>query len=193
MTVNSGFFNSLNNDREYDAEEFSSFYDGLINDGVYSSVGTQFYVSAYGGMQVCVDTGRAWFDHTWTVNSQKLLLELETADTLFRRIDAVVIEVNKIDRENHIKIVKGTPAQNPARPTLTKSVKVNQYALAYITVPVNAQEIVVANITNVVGTVETPIISFLNVTGLPPMQFSETDIEAGVTPLYSGQLYLVYE
>lgn len=193
MTVKSGFFNSLNLDREYDADEFSSFYDGLISDGVYSSVGTRFYVSAYGGMKVCVDTGRAWFDHTWTVNSQKLLLELDTADTLYRRIDAVVIEVNKTDRENYIKIVKGTPAQNPARPTLTKNTKVIQYALAYIMVPVNTTAIVADNITNVVGTVETPLITMLNVQGLPPMQFSETDIEAGVTPLYSGQLYLVYE
>ena len=192
MTVNSGFFNSLNLDRTYDAEEFASFYDGLIIDGVYSSVGNQFHVAPYDGMSVFVDTGRAWFDHTWTVNNQILILEIPQADTLYDRIDSIVLEVNKEDRENYIKVVQGTPAEHPVRPILTKTQKVIQYALAYVTVPAIATAIVASNVTNVVGTVETPIVSFLNVSGLPPMQYSTTDIQAG-SPLYTGTLYLVYE
>ncbi len=193
MALKCGYFNSVNSDRLYSADDFASFYDGLIIDGVYSSVGSKFYVTANGGMSVKVDTGRAWFDHTWTWNTSALSLSIPTADTVYTRIDAVVIEVNKNNRQNYIKVIKGNPASSPARPSLTKTSKITQYALAYVTVGRNVTSIANSNITNVVGTVETPVVSFLNITGLPPMQYSTTDINAGSTPLYTGQLYLVYE
>ena len=193
MALKCGYFNSIEKDRLYSADDFASFYDGLIIDGVYSSVGNKFYVTANGGMGIKVETGRAWFDHTWTWNTSPLELTIPTADTVYNRIDAAVIEVNKNDRQNYIKIVKGIPANSPARPSLTKTSKIKQYALAYITVARNATSISNGNIVNVVGNVETPIVSFLNVTGLPPMHYGTADITAGVTPLYTGQLYLVYE
>jgi len=193
MSVTYGFYDSYNGDRVYNAEQFSSFYDGLINDGVYYSVGQRFHVSISSGMDIFVDTGRAWFDHTWTFNNQKLLLTVSTADTVYNRIDAVVIEVNKTSRENTIKIIQGTPQETPVRPTLTKTDYVKQYALAYITVQANTSSIAPENIANVVGEVETPMVSMLNISGLPPMQWSTTDIVSGQTPLYTGTLYLVYE
>lgn len=193
MTVRSGYFNSSNGDRVYDADDFAGFYDGLIIDGVYSTVGNRFYVSAKTGMYVTIDTGRAWFDHTWTYNDQLLTLMVEPANTVYDRIDAVVIEVNKEQRQNYIKIVQGTPAQTPVRPTLSKTDKVIQYALAYIQVKVNVVSITKNDITNVVGENETPLVTTLNMNNLPVMQYSTTDIEAGTTPLYTGTLYLVYE
>lgn len=193
MSVTYGFYDSYNGDRVYNAEQFSSFYDGLINDGVYYSVGQRFHVSVSSGMDIFVDTGRAWFDHTWTFNNQKLLLTVPSADTVYARIDAVVIEINKSSRENSIKIVQGSPSSSPGRPSLSKTDYIKQYALAYITVPANATSIQASNITNVVGEVETPMVSMLNISGLPPMQWSTTDIVSGSTPLYTGTLYLVYE
>lgn len=193
MSVTYGFYDSYNGDRVYNAEQFSSFYDGLINDGIYYSVGQRFYVSVSEGMDIFVDTGRAWFDHTWTFNNQKLLLSVPSADTVYNRIDAVVIEVNKSSRMNSIKIVSGTAETTPSRPTMTKTDTIKQYALAYITVPANATSILDTNIANVVGDPETPMISMLNISGLPPMQWSTTDIVSGQTPLYTGTLYLVYE
>lgn len=193
MSVTYGFYDSYNGDRVYNAEQFSSFYDGLINDGVYYSVGQRFRVTANSGMNIYVDTGRAWFDHTWTFNNQKLSLTVPTADTVYTRIDAVIIEVNKQNRTNSITIKKGTASASPARPSMTKTDYVKQYALAYITVGANATSISSSNITNVVGNVETPMVSMLNISGLPPMQWSTTDIVSGSTPLYTGTLYLVYE
>ena len=193
MSVTYGFYDSYNGDRVYNAEQFSSFYDGLINDGVYYSVGQRFRVSVNSGMNIYVDTGRAWFDHTWTFNNQKLSLTVPAADTVYWRIDAVIIEINKTSRVNSIKIKKGTAQQSPARPAMTKTSSIKQYALAYITVPANATSITAGNIVNVVGNVETPMVSMLNISGLPPMQWSTTDIVSGSTPLYTGTLYLVYE
>ena len=167
MTVHYGFFNSINGDRVYDAEDFSRFYDGLIFDGVYSAVGNRFNVEAISGLYISVDTGRAWFDHTWIFNDQILTLELQIADTVYDRIDAVVIETNKDQRKNFIKVVVGTPDSNPARPTLTNTDSVHQHAIAYILVPANAESIDPANISYVVDTAETPLVSGLNLVGLP--------------------------
>lgn len=46
MSVTYGFYNSLNGDRKYNAEQVSSLFDGLIIDGVFASIGTAFAVKA---------------------------------------------------------------------------------------------------------------------------------------------------
>lgn len=48
MSVSSGFFNSLNGDRKYNAAQMSAIFDGLIIDGVFASIGTAFAVKAAG-------------------------------------------------------------------------------------------------------------------------------------------------
>lgn len=167
MALTYGFFDSLNHDRTYNAEQFSSFLDGIVYDGVYEAVGNKFYVEAYSGMQLTVDTGRAWFDHTWILNTTKYVVTISTADTIYNRIDAVVLEINKNDRRGYIKVVKGSPTANPARPSLIKTSYIKQYALAYVTVPKLATSISQSNITYMVDTSETPLASALALSGIP--------------------------
>ena len=161
MALTSGFFNSKNHDRLYDATQISTLFEGLINDGVYQGVGNIFKVSASNGMNVTVDTGRAWFNNTWTRNDALIVLTVPTAEQVLKRIDAVVIEVNSLEtvRNNSIKIVKGTPASNPAKPSLTKNDDVHQYPLAYITVDPNVTVITQQKIQNAVGTSACPFVT----------------------------------
>lgn len=161
MALTSGFFNSINHDRLYDATQISTLFEGLINDGVYQGVGNVFKVSASSGMNVTVDTGRAWFNNTWTRNDALIVLTVETAEQVLKRIDAVVLEVNNLEtvRNNNIKIVKGTPASSPANPTLTNNDDVHQYPLAYITVDANVTEITAQKIQNAVGTSACPFVT----------------------------------
>ena len=161
MALTSGFFNSKNHDRLYDATQISTLFEGLINDGVYQGVGNIFKVSASNGMNVTVDTGRAWFNNTWTRNDALIVITVPTAEQVLKRIDAVVIEVNSLEtvRNNSIKIVKGTPASNPAKPSLTKTDDVHQYPLAYITVDPNVTTITQQKIQNAVGTSECPFVT----------------------------------
>lgn len=97
MSVSSGFFNSLNGDRKYNAAQMSAIFDGLIIDGVFASIGTAFAVKAAGGLTVNVGIGKAWFDHTWTVNDSILPMTAPEAEVLLDRIDAVVLEVNGME------------------------------------------------------------------------------------------------
>ena len=161
MALTSGFFNSKNHDRLYDATQISTLFEGLINDGVYQGVGNIFKVSASNGMNVTVDTGRAWFNNTWTRNDALIVLTVPTAEQVLKRIDAVVIEVNSLEtvRNNSIKIVKGTPASNPSKPSLTKNDDVHQYPLAYITVDPNVTVITQQKIQNAVGTSACPFVT----------------------------------
>ena len=55
MSVTSGFFNSLNSDRRYNAEQMSAIFDGVINDGIFSSIGTAFTVTADSGFTVNIN------------------------------------------------------------------------------------------------------------------------------------------
>ncbi len=161
MSVSSGFFNSLNGDRKYNAAQMSAIFDGLIIDGVFASIGTAFAVKAAGGLTVNVGIGKAWFDHTWTVNDSILPLTAPEAEVLLDRIDAVVLEVNGMEsiRENTIKFVKGNPSSAPSRPILTNEGNVHQYPLCYIYRKYGTAVINQADITPMVGTESTPFVT----------------------------------
>lgn len=161
MSVSSGFFNSLNGDRKYNAAQMSAIFDGLIIDGVFASIGTAFAVKAAGGLTVNVGVGKAWFDRTWTVNDSILPMTAPEAEVLLDRIDAVVLEVNGMEsvRENTIKFVEGNPSSAPSRPTLTNEGNVHQYPLCYIYRKYGTAVINQADITPMVGTESTPFVT----------------------------------
>ena len=161
MSVTYGFYNSLNGDRKYNVEQVSSLFDGLIIDGVFASIGTAFAVKATTGITVNVGIGKAWFNHTWTLNDSILPLEAPEAEVLLDRIDAVVLEVDATEsvRANSIKFVKGTPSSAPSNPTLMNEGTVNQYPLCYIYRKFGSSAITQADITNMVGTESTPFVT----------------------------------
>lgn len=161
MAVTYGFYNSLNKDRMYNAEQMSSIFNGIITDGVFSTIGDALMTVAGTGMQVIVKPGRAWFNSTWTLNDAQLPLDVPAADVSLTRIDAVILEVNSAvaTRANSIKILKGTPSANPAKPTLSATETNHQYALAYITVAAGATSITAANIEINVGKTSCPFIT----------------------------------
>ena len=161
MSLTYGFYNSVNGDRKYNALQMSSLFDGIIRDGVFLSVGNAFGVAANGGMGVVINTGRAWFNHTWTNNDALLPLTVPASEVLLNRIDTVVLEIDQRDetRANSIKIVKGTPSATPVAPTLASGPLIYQYALAEIYVGAGVTVIAANKITNKVGTTNTPFVS----------------------------------
>lgn len=162
MAVTYGFYNALNHDRLYDAIQMSSIFDGIIRDGIFSTIGDTMIVTApEDGMYVNVGSGRAWFNHTWTLNDTAYPIEAEQAEVVLDRIDAVILEVNSSAevRANSIKFLKGTPSSNPVKPTLTHNAEVNQYALAYVRIRAGQTTIFQSDIENAIGTDETPFIT----------------------------------
>lgn len=161
MSVTSGFFNSLNGDRKYSAEQMSAIFNGIINDGVFASVGTAFGVKAGTENTITVGVGRAWFDGTWLYNDNSLTLIADDSELILNRYDAVVIEIDHSDsvRNGDIKIVKGTPGSSPSKPEMVHTAYVNQYPLAYIYRAAGSSAITQGNIENVVGTSACPYVT----------------------------------
>lgn len=157
--ISSGFFDAKNSDRVYNAEQMSSIFDGLIEDGVYKAYLDALKVVPNSGMSVSVLPGRAWFDHTWTYNDSPLILSVDQAASSTDRIDYVVLDVDSREdyRKNSIIIVKGGTSQQP--PTLIHEDGHNQYPLASINVTRGASSISSSNITDLRGKPDCPYVN----------------------------------
>ncbi len=161
MGVTYGFYDSIGGDRAYSATQLSSLFDGIINDGVFMSIGDALVVIASTGMNVIVGSGRAWFNKTWTNNDGALVLVIAASESVLNRIDMVVLETDMSEeiRANTIKVIKGTPGSSPIAPTLVNTEFVHQYPLAHIYVGAGVTSIITANITNKIGTIDCPFIT----------------------------------
>lgn len=161
MAVTSGFFDSVAGDRTYNAAEFSSFFDGIIHDGVLNGWLNELEVTATAGLTVAVASGRAWFNSTWTLNDSILNLAAPSAHPTLPRIDSVVVEINKAvgTRANTIRIIQGTAASAPVPPVLSTSPPVYQYELARIQRPAGSTSISAGNVTDRRGTETCPYAS----------------------------------
>lgn len=156
-----GFYDSINHDRRYNAIQFGSIFDGIIQDGIFMSIGNCFRVVPGTGMMVLVGPGRAWFDHTWTLNDAPLPVYIPQSEVILNRIDAIVLDIdsNQNKRQNSIIVVKGTPSNSPQRPALINNASRHQYPLAYISVKSGVTSIRAADITSMVGTSAAPYVT----------------------------------
>lgn len=161
MTVTFGFYNSLNHDRVYNATDFSKIFDGVINDGIFMSVGDHLAVTPNGGMNVAVGTGRAWFNGTWTNNDSPIILTLDNSSPTLNRIDLIVLEINSGEefRTNSFKIIKGTAASVPSEPSLGNTTERFSYVLASVYITKGTTVITTGNIFNRIGTANTPFVT----------------------------------
>lgn len=158
MSVTYGFYNSVNHDRVYDAVQVSSIFDGVIGDGVYETIGDAMMVKPVSDLTVSIGTGRAWFNHTWTLNDALYSVSLSNASASKSRYDAIVLEIDENKRANSFKVVVGQESDNPGYPTLTKTSTVHQYPLAYIRRTPGQTALTASDITNKVGTIDCPFV-----------------------------------
>lgn len=158
MTVSSGFFNSVSGDRKYDAVEMAKIFDGIIEDGVHKGIGTEFAVTATGGLSLNVGAGRSWFNHVWLLNDAPFPTNAAASNVALPRIDAIVLEIDSslAIRAANIKYKQGIAASTPNQPAMTHTETLNEYPVAFISRPANSTTIIQSQITNVVGTPACP-------------------------------------
>lgn len=146
----SGFFNSVNGDRVYNADQMSGIFEGLITDGVYESVGNKLAVQPNSGMTIQIATGRGWFARRWVDNTAPYLIALEAADVTLNRWAAVCIRVDATEgvRNAEPYIKYGEYATTPAKPTMIRTETVKEYCLAYVYIKARATAITAADITD---------------------------------------------
>ena len=147
MTIKSGFFNSVNGDRTYNADDIGRYLHGLVSSGVYADETNSLQVVANGGMQIAVQPGRAMLDYHYMENDAPLVLELSAGGTM-DRIDIVVARLDLSSRLCEIIVREGSPASAPARPIIYKTDLVKEYLLASIRVTKLATSITQSDITD---------------------------------------------
>lgn len=151
MAITYGFFNSVNGDRLYNADDISNYFLKLISNGVFATPANAMQVQENDGMTVQVSAGWGFINCKWINNDAPYLLTLDAADVVLNRIDRVVMRLNASNdvRTMELAIKKGTPASNPQPPTLTRvSGGVWELSLAQIAVAGGSATITQANITD---------------------------------------------
>lgn len=148
MSVSYGFFNAINSDRVYNADQMSMYFQGLVSDGVYESVDDAMQVVAGSGMSVNVKKGRAIINCKWISLNAIEPVAIAAADSTHPRYTAVVVRLDVANRLMEIGTVNGTAAASPSYPTLTNTDLIKEICLAMVYVAAGATSISQGNITD---------------------------------------------
>lgn len=148
MAWTSGFFNSVNGDRLYNADQMSRIFEGLITDGVYESVANKLAVQPNSGMTIQIATGRGWFGRHWVNNDSEYKLTLDQSDVILNRYCAVCIKVDDTDAvRDAVPYLKYSEfATTPVKPTMERTETVKEYCLAYIYIKAGATSVKASDI-----------------------------------------------
>ncbi len=147
-----GFFNSVNGDRKYSAQNVTEYFEGLFSSGVLSNPSTSLQVVALGtpAMGVQVLAGKAFINGYWAKNTGAYELEIEQANVALPRIDAIVLRLNLTEnaRAFSLQVLTGTAASTPVQPAITRTNTIQDYLLATVYVGAGATAINSENITD---------------------------------------------
>ena len=141
MAITYGYFNSIDGDRTYNADQMSEYFDGLVSNGVYESVGGALQVLAGENMTVNVQTGRGIIDCKWLKNDAVQILDITQAHVTLNRWTAVVLKLDKVNRQMVITTKDGTAASNPTKPEMQNDSSAVELCLAYVYVGAGATSI----------------------------------------------------
>jgi hypothetical protein len=148
MALKFGFFNSINGDRTYNADDMTKPYNRIVSNGVFADENgtTGFKVESHSGLQIKVNSGNGLFKNKWCELTADELLTVPTPNVSYPRIDTIVLRVDENNRTMSLEYIQGTPAGTPTKPTISNNDLVKDYRLANITVPANAMNITASNI-----------------------------------------------
>ena len=166
--VHSGFYDAVNRDRLYSADEMNRPYKRVITNGVFATpAGTpsaDLQVTAPGsGMNITVAPGEGLFGDKWYENPSIIVITVPNNSSANTRIDSVIAQVDRRSsgRVGNIVYRTGTAAEEPEAPPINNVANVYEYRLANITVAAGANVITGAMITDMRGTDDCPWVTSL--------------------------------
>lgn len=166
--MNCGFFDSIDKDRLYSADEMNRPYKRIISNGVFATQlgtpSTDLQVNAYGNnMSIMVSPGEGLFADKWFQNPAVLAIVVPTNTSIVPRVDSVIAQVDKrlVGRIGNLIYRTGTPSSSPVAPAINTTDNVIEYRIANVRVEPGAIKITQANITDLRGSAECPWITSL--------------------------------
>ena len=147
--MRSGFFNSINGDRKYDADDISNYFLKLISNGVFATPANSMQIQATSGMRVKVTPGWAFINCKWLRLDNDYYITLDKADVRYDRVDRIVLRLDPSDdvRAITIQVKKGDVKEKTTIKNLERVKNgVWELSLGYVWVHANATEIRQSNI-----------------------------------------------
>lgn len=165
IDLNCGFFNSVDGDRKYNADDMTRPYHRIISDGVFSnpngteSTDFKVSVSSDDATKIIVQAGEGIFADKWTelLANQEITVVGDNgehkADIYFSRIDSIVIRIDKgaNARKGTLEYIEGEAGSEPTAPAMTRNGTVTEYRIANITIPPRATTLTASNIEDTRG------------------------------------------
>ena len=105
MAIRYGYFNSVDGDRKYNAEDMTMYFKGLVSDGVYQTVGNMLVINAGSGLTVSMGTGRALVNMHWIENTAIMNIDLGTASVSADTYKLIVLRCDLSDDVRNISVV----------------------------------------------------------------------------------------
>ena len=80
MTFRSGFWNSIDGDRTYSAEDMAIPFDGIITEGVFANWGDAFKATVTDGNTISIGSGKAWISKKWIQNDSVYQMSINVSE-----------------------------------------------------------------------------------------------------------------
>ena len=148
MPVISGFFDSVNKDRVYNAEFLALFHGGLVSNGVYPNPSNNLQVSEREKMTTVVKVGKAWINGHFVISTDDFVIQHDMADGGLSRIDRVVLQLDTAGRMIDIVVKKGPFSSNPVAPVVLRNADFYELVLADVRIGAGQVQILQSNITD---------------------------------------------
>ena len=157
------FFNDVNDDRVYYAEDWARHLKKYFTNGIFNN---ELNVVSNNDMTITIKEGDANIEGYRYTNTGDLVKTIDNADGTLNRIDNVVLRLDLTNRLISAQIIKGTFADKPVEPELVRTSTIYDLRIAKISIPAGTTTITQDLITdtrfitsdcgNVISTVQTP-------------------------------------
>ena len=136
-------------DRVYNAADFASFFSQFIGNGIYPNPSSNLQVlSLNSNMVVTVKSGSAFINGYGYINTEDMLVSINTANSSYNRKDIIVVCLDLVERKITVKYKSGIASANPQEPELIRNSDVHELKLASILVRSGSQLILQSDVTD---------------------------------------------
>lgn len=142
------FFNSVDDDRLYDAKDLTDWLATTKTNGVLTRPEGQLKVTAANGMNVSVSAGVGIIDGTTMYLDTATTITVDAASTAYPRIDRIGYRIDYDNRRMTLFYKSGVPSDTPTAPELVSNTEYKELSLATIYVAANTSSITNSMITD---------------------------------------------
>lgn len=159
MAVRYGYFNSVDGDRKYNAEDMTMYFKGLVSDGIYQTIGNMFAVTATSGLTVSIGTGRALVNMHWIECDAPFTITFDAASVSSDTYQLIVLRCNLADNVRSVGVFMKTSSDGTI--SLTNNDTVTELCIARVRIRANASSISQSDIRDYRGSSYCPWITGL--------------------------------